>query len=181
METTRLRLRPWQTDDADFVFDLYRRWEVQRFLGSAPRVMESLDEARDRIEVWRSRQHPVYGIWAVTLLDTGAPIGTSLLKELPASGPATPLVDSGDVEIGWHQHPDFDGHGYATEAARVVLDRAFAGGQARIHAVTYPENVASQAVCRRLGMSYEGSTDRYYNITCELFSIDRPAPVASVF
>lgn len=42
-------------------------------------------------------------------------------------------------------------------------------------AVTHPENVASQAVARRIGMRDEGLTDAYYDTTCALFRIDRPA------
>jgi RimJ/RimL family protein N-acetyltransferase len=35
--------------------------------------------------------------------------------------------------------------------------------------VTTPENLASQAVCLRLGMRPLGKTGAYYNTTCELF------------
>jgi RimJ/RimL family protein N-acetyltransferase len=68
-----------------------------------------------------------------------------------------------DVEIGWHQHPDHDGHGYTTEAAQAVLDHAFASGVEFVVAVTLAENVASQRVCRRLAMQDLGMTDRYYD------------------
>ncbi len=43
-------------------------------------------------------------------------------------------------------------------------------------AVTYPENLPSQAVCRRLGMTHRGSTTRYYDITLELFDLRSPTP-----
>ena len=34
----------------------------------------------------------------------------------------------GEVEIGWHLHPDSHGHGYATEAAELLLARGFEAG-----------------------------------------------------
>jgi hypothetical protein len=40
-ETQRLIVRPYTVDDADFVFDMYSRWEVQQLLGSAPRPLQS--------------------------------------------------------------------------------------------------------------------------------------------
>jgi RimJ/RimL family protein N-acetyltransferase len=39
-----------------------------------------------------------------------------------------------------------------------------------IVAVTNPDNVASQAVAERIGMTARGLTDRYYNTTCALFT-----------
>jgi RimJ/RimL family protein N-acetyltransferase len=46
---------------------------------------------------------------------------------------------------------------------------------AEVVAVTYPENTASQAVARRIGMSPRGLTDRYYNTTFDLFSATNPS------
>ncbi|MET0211160.1 MAG: GNAT family protein [Burkholderiaceae bacterium] len=62
---------------------------------------------------------------------------------------------SGD--IGWSIHPDFQGHGYATEAARALLDYAF--GTRGLHRVTAngdARNGASTRVMERLGMRREG-------------------------
>ena len=98
-----------------------------------------------------------------------------LLKPIPASSPEDPLPASGDTEIGWHLHPDAWGFGYAAEAARRVLDYGFAAGLPEVVAVTYPENIASQAVARRIGMSPHGLTDRYYNTTFALFSAENPS------
>ena len=147
---------------------------MQRFLGGAPRVMQERAEAVDAIARWRALQDPILGLWAVVLQETAAVVGNLLLKDIPASGDSEPLPPSGDIEIGWHFHPDAWGHGYATEAARTVLEHGFASGLDRVVAVTYPDNVASQRVCTRIGMHYEGPTNRYYNVTLELFAIDRP-------
>ena len=59
----------------------------------------------------------------------------------------------GEVEIGWRLREDAWGHGYATEAATVVLDLAF-----RVHRMdrvvsrTDVANEASIRVMRKLGM-----------------------------
>lgn len=74
--------------------------------------------------------------------------------------------------VGWHLHPDAWGQGYATEAAEAVLHDAFGRGLARVVAVTDPDNHASQAVCRRLGMTASGRTAKYYDAVHELFEMD---------
>ncbi len=112
--TDRLLLRPWTEDDVDFALDLYSRWEVQRFLGAEPRIMADRAEAVERVTRFRALDdHSVHGIWLVTDRDSGRRHGTLLLKDIPASGPTLPLQPSGDIEIGWHLHPDSWGRGYA--------------------------------------------------------------------
>ncbi|PWJ54617.1 Protein N-acetyltransferase, RimJ/RimL family [Quadrisphaera granulorum] len=174
LTTARLLLRPWIDDDVDFILDMYSRWEVQRFIGLTPRVMTERHEAEQRLQAWKAFEDPVLGIWAVTTHD-GARAGTLLLKPIPASAPTTPLPPSGDIEIGWHFHPDAWGHGYASEAAARVLQHAFDSGLQQVVAVTNPANTASQAVARRIGMAHRGTTDRYYGTTCELFVAEAPA------
>lgn len=177
LRTTRLVLRPWAEDepDLDFLFDMYSRWQVQRFIGVVPRVMESREEALDRVLRWRAIDDGVRGVWAVT--EEGQRLGTLLLKDIPwsaDSAQARRRVPQ-DVEIGWHFHPEAWGHGYATEAAAAVLAHGVESGLDRVVAVTNPANLASRAVCERIGMTHRGPTTLYYDTTCELFDLVEPA------
>jgi RimJ/RimL family protein N-acetyltransferase len=169
LETERLILRQWEPEDAGFVLDLYSRWEVQQFIGNPPQVMTDLQQAEERIRVWQAMDHPAHGAWAVQIKDTGELAGALLLKSIPASGGSLPLQPSGDTEIGWHFHPDYWGHGYASEAGATVLAYAFDSGLKKLVAVTAPANTASQKVCIRIGLVHKGQTGRYYNALCELF------------
>ena len=90
-----------------------------------------------------------------------------LLKPLPNG--------VGEVEVGWHLHPDSWGRGYATEAARAVVDRAFDDGLLEVYAVVRPGNEPSLAVCRRLGMQPLGRTTRWYHRELEAFRLEAPA------
>lgn len=62
-----------------------------------------------------------------------------------------------EIELGWGIFPQFQGRGYATEAARAI--RAIAIGQGVPSLVSYiaPENRASSAVAKRLGAKMDGT------------------------
>jgi RimJ/RimL family protein N-acetyltransferase len=55
-------------------------------------------------------------------------------------------------EMGWMVLPPFQGRGLATEAGRLILERARADGSFHlIHAFPAAANAASNAICRKLG------------------------------
>ena len=56
IETERTMLRPWRPDEADRVLDIYSRWEVSRWLGAEPKVMESREEAENAIVRFKERR-----------------------------------------------------------------------------------------------------------------------------
>jgi RimJ/RimL family protein N-acetyltransferase len=165
LSTVRLRLRAWTTDDADLarLADIYGRDEVTCWLGGPPTVT-----AAELVERWRlvHQLDPRHGCWAIDPVDGGAPAGTVLLKPLPNG--------VGEVEVGWHLHPDSWGYGYATEAARAVVDRAFDDGLLEVYAVVRPGNEPSLAVCRRLGMQPLGRTTCWYGRELEAFRLEGP-------
>lgn len=178
LTSDRVTLRPLEDDDAEAVLDLYSRPEVQRWIGNG-RTMVGLEEARALVERRRASRLPdPMGIWVIDLEDRM--VGMLLLKPIPISGtplaadPRNPdfLLESPDVEIGWHLHPDVWGRGVATESARRVLDHARQHHLTEVVAVTHPDNSASRRVATRLGMRDRGTTDRYYDTTTQLFSLD---------
>ena len=61
-----------------------------------------------------------------------------------------------EVELAWFIDPDAWGRGYATEMAQEAVRAAFTTlGLDTLISYTTPDNVASQAVMRKLGMTYE--------------------------
>jgi RimJ/RimL family protein N-acetyltransferase len=168
LRTGRMVLRHWEDSDLPAFFDLYSREEVIRWLGPQPRrALASPQEARDRLDRWRAHGKgldPPFGLWAIVPLGAGteppAPAGTVLLLPLAdASGP------SGLTEVGWHLHPDHQGRGLATDAARALLAAAGRAGIGQVLALTDPDNVRSQAVAARLDMHDEGLTTRWFGLT----------------
>ena len=165
--TERLRLRPWTTSATDLarLSDIYGRDEVTRWLGGPPTLTPAEIVAR-----WTA-VHDLdqrFGCRAIELAD-GSVAGTVLFKPLPNG--------VGEVEVGWHLHPDSWGHGYATEAARAVIEQGFAAGLPEVYAVVRPGNEASLAVCARLGMAPLGRFRRWYDVELEAFRLMAPAVV----
>jgi RimJ/RimL family protein N-acetyltransferase len=166
VETERLIIRPWRQDEAPRLLDILGRVEVVKWLGDGePVLMKDLDEAHERIERYNTvRNQPPLGIWAVERRSDGVVAGTVLLRTLPND-------EHGEVEIGWHLHPDSWGHGYASEAARAVLAHGFAAGLPEIIAVAHPPNEPSKAVMRRIGMTDHGVVEKWYDDPSACFVI----------
>jgi len=167
LRTERLRLRPWTTSPRDIarLTDIYTREEITRWVGGTPSVPPAELVARwAQVSVLDER----YGCWAIERPDASV-AGTVLFKPLPNG--------VGEVEVGWHLHPDSWGHGYATEAARAVIERGFAAGVPEVYAVVRPGNRASMAVCARLGMQPLGRFRRWYDVELETFRLMAPVVI----
>ena len=67
---------------------------------------------------------------------------------------ATIAVETGETDVAWVVGTAFQGRGYATEAARAMLNwLASVGETQRITAHIAPENAASRTVAERLGFA----------------------------
>lgn len=146
----RVELRRFTESDLD-TFVAYRSFpEVARYQSwDAPYPAEvGAAFIRDLMA-----QHPdTPGEWfqfAVTLRATGELIGDC------AAHPDAD--DPRQVEIGFTFAPAHQGHGYATETARVLLGYLFgARGKHRVSAGCDARNGASARVLERIGMRQEG-------------------------
>jgi RimJ/RimL family protein N-acetyltransferase len=178
MRTDRLTLRPWEPEnqaDVQAAFDIYRRAEVVEWLSRPAKPWASEDATRDRLRRWAgvSVERPGLGFWAVVPDAVGLPVGTLLLVPLPGAEGA--MTD--DIEIGWHFHPRHWGQGYATEAAHAVLGHAFNELELPVvNAVAFEGNEASFSVMRRLGMTFRGTTDRWYDTSFEWWAAEQVSP-----
>lgn len=62
----------------------------------------------------------------------------------------------GTVEIGYELAPQFRGKGYATAAARAMVEKAGAAGVTTVIAHTLPEDNPSTRVLRKVGFRFAG-------------------------
>jgi RimJ/RimL family protein N-acetyltransferase len=175
LRTERLVIREWTDDDAAAALAVYGRAEVARWL--SPAVDEVTDEnaMRALLREWTAATREGeagLGHWAITLADSGAVVGGVSLHLLP--------VEEQDVEIGWQLDPEHWGNGYAAEAGRHLVQRAFGLDIDEVFALVRPSNSRGEATARRLGMSWVGETDKYYGLRLNVFRLrpsDRPVRI----
>lgn len=86
---------------------------------------------------------------AIVPAERGRPVGAVTVTTLPAED---------EIHVGWYLHPDHVGRGWATQAARLVVDDLLSLGR-RVWAVMWPNNAPSAGVCTRLGFQDLGERD----------------------
>ena len=143
IETDRLSLRP--RDEADAAGNLELRQEhgdsTPRTLADEQRHLAELRTQADAngfglLTIWRRVENDAIGY-------AGLIVGRSSVDE---------------PEIAYELLRRAHGHGYATEAARAVLDAAFATGRRRVWATARSWNTASFHVLDKLGFERHHST-----------------------
>jgi RimJ/RimL family protein N-acetyltransferase len=148
----RLVLRQWrESDRAPFAA-----------MNADPMVMEYFPATLDRSQsdalmdrcIKRLRRAD-YGLWALEVRSSSEFIGFVGLAMPSWDAAFTPCT-----EIGWRLAQPAWGHGYATEAARTALDRAFGpAGLDTVVSFATTGNVRSQGVMQRIGMTRDTSED----------------------
>ena len=149
LNTQRLLIRDFKEEDWPAVFAYQKHPMYLRYYAWLDR---SPEEVRDFVEVFLAQQQIVPRIkfqLAVTLKTTGQLIGNCGIR--------MESVEAHQAEIGYEFDTKFWGQGYATEAARTVLEYGFS--LLRVHRVwasCVADNVGSARVLEKLGMRQEG-------------------------
>jgi ribosomal-protein-alanine N-acetyltransferase len=148
LETKRLLLRRQVLQDLDALWALYGDPEISRYIPDTPR---SREEAKEELE-WHMNGHPRFselGLWATFHKETGKFIGRCGL--LPWT-----IEERQEVEVAYTIAQEYWGQGLATEAAKAILDYSFEHLHlSRLVSLIDSENVASQKVAEKMGMTFE--------------------------
>jgi RimJ/RimL family protein N-acetyltransferase len=150
IETKRLILRPFLESDAADAFEYLKEPMVNCF---ACMKLNSLEEARTEMQK-RVGEKEYY--FAIVLKENGKVIGE--IDAYPeAANPKEKGVVLDTFSPCWMLNKDYQGKGYAYEAARAFFDYLFREkGARRIYAYTEDYNSSSQRLCEKLGMRREG-------------------------
>ena len=142
IETERLILTPRKPSDAEWFTELLNARGTGTF---------TVADALERIDVMTK-----------TIETTG--IGALALRKRPDGEPSgyTAIVvgrsSLDEPELAYELLPRAHGHGYATEAARALLDAAFDTGRRRIWATIGSWNAPSLRVAEKLGFRRDHCT-----------------------
>lgn len=121
-------------------------WPPEILADALPIFLEWIEAAPDRVGwyVWYAMMRAPREASDMLTLD----VGDILIASAGFKGPP----QNGTVEIGYSVLPRFQGHGYATEMVRALIDWAFAQpGVLRIIAETTEDNAPSVRLLHRLG------------------------------
>lgn len=147
LETHRLFLRHFVTEDAAFVLELLN--DPGFIENIADRGVRTIADAEGYILNGPAASYAKngFGLYAVVLKATAQPIGMcGLIKR--------DIWD--EVDVGYALLARFAGQGYATEAARGALGYGLGTlGLKKIVAVISPDNQASGNVLEKIGMKFE--------------------------
>jgi ribosomal-protein-alanine N-acetyltransferase len=145
LQTSRLILRPLQPGDAKTLYRIYQSEGVLRYFPNP--IPPSLEKVQRLITAQQTHwEKHGYGNWGVLPIGVEEIIGWAGLQYLP---------ELDETEVGFLLDRPHWGRGYATEAALASLQFGFEHFNLdSIIALVHPENLASQRVIEKCGMTY---------------------------
>ena len=149
LETARLTLRPWKTEDLAPFAHMNANAQVMQHFPQTLNTQES-DALAEKFQ--QQIDLNGWGFWALELKQTGQFIGFTGLHFQPDLFEFSPCT-----EIGWRLDAKYWHQGYATEACL-----HFAFEHLKLHEVaafTAQQNQPSERLMQRLGMQHQGYFD----------------------
>jgi ribosomal-protein-alanine N-acetyltransferase len=147
IETKRLFLRELAPSDDQAVAAMFADPDVMKFIGAGG--VRTLEDAQRMIE--RERKHYAdrgWGQWAAVERATGRMVGVCGLILWPDIG------GKEELEVAYLFAKPYWGKGYATEVGTVLVREAQDIRPDPVSLI-YPDNEASIAVAKKIGMVYE--------------------------
>jgi len=148
IETERLFLREYTTDDAPFLLRLVNEPSWLQYIGD--RKVYALEDAERYLAEGSIKSYGVhgFGFWKVELKRSGEAMGSAGLAKRD-------YLD--DVDLGFAFLPEFTGQGFAYEAAEAIIKYAQQTlGLSKLVAFTSKENDSSIKLLMKLGFQYDG-------------------------
>jgi RimJ/RimL family protein N-acetyltransferase len=149
LETERLLLRRFTSDDVDALVELDSDPDVMRYInGGRPTSREEIQTQVLPAFLEYYERFAGFGFWAAVEKSSGEFIGWFHLRPLPGQPEDEP-------ELGYRLRRSAWGRGYATEGSRALICSAFDELKVRrVFATTMTVNVASRRVMEKSGLRY---------------------------
>jgi len=147
LETERLSLREFNTNDADFILILLNNPTWLLYIGD--RNVKTVDDARHYLINGPIKSYHTngFGLSLVSLKDSSIPIGMcGLIRRNGLE----------DVDIGFALLPQYAGKGYAYEIAAATMEHGKKKlGIEKIVAITSEDNTHSIKLLNKVGLHFE--------------------------
>ncbi|WP_160679917.1 GNAT family N-acetyltransferase [Clostridium sp. C8-1-8] len=143
LETNRLIIRSTKIEDTDFCLDIWLDDEMGKYLSDPPR-----EKAGGIYLKWKENVEIYSGCYYFVAVskETDCYIGTCS---------AVPSEDKKHWDLGYAIHKSYWNQGYATEMIKALIDFCHLNGAIKITAPVAKENIASNAVLKKLNFYVE--------------------------
>jgi len=165
LETERLLLQEAEIDDAPFFFRLLNSPGWLAYIGD--RGIKTKEDAVHYIReaLIKSYKEHGFGLYKMILKQENQPIGICGLLKRP---------DLDYPDIGFAMLPEYEGHGYAFEAAKATLEYAETTlGLNVILAITIMKNTRSKKLLERIGLQQIDVINFKSEEDCLLYSSEK--------
>lgn len=141
IQTERLCLKPYSSEDAGRLAEFFKNEEISKTFMvpefESEKQIEDLVHKLIGFSQIEDKGHLEYGIYCDNVMigfvnDCG--------------------IEEDTIEIGYVIHPDYKGHGYATEAVLAIVEELREMGFQKVMAGFFEENTASRRVMEKAGM-----------------------------
>ncbi|TDO47169.1 RimJ/RimL family protein N-acetyltransferase [Kribbella sp. VKM Ac-2527] len=140
-DTERLALLPLRVEYAEEMAKVLASPDLYTFTGGEPPTADVLTERYGRQLSGPGRAEEYWLNWVISSLEDDALVGYLQATVTPDA-----------AEIAWVLGVDWQGRGYAKEAATGLVDWLRAQGAGRIVAHVHPDHTASAAVATAVGL-----------------------------
>ncbi len=163
LETERLFIRPYTSDDLEELIEMRTDPEVYRYLGGPER--QNREEITKRLDFYMQCYEKLgFGMSAMIWKGNDETIGGCGLQ---------PLEDTGEIEVGYSLKKNYWRQGIGYECAQAWLRYGFeAAGLERIVAVADKDNIGSWRIMEKCGMTFEGMK-KAYGMECKFYAISK--------
>ncbi|MEV0665113.1 GNAT family N-acetyltransferase [Actinomadura luteofluorescens] len=170
IRTQRLVLEPLAVHHADEMAPVLDDPRLHRFIGGEPLTRDELRARYAHLVAGPAPYHQEYWLnWIVRRARDGQAVGyvQATVAPAPPGFAVTPAAAGSTVtpgpprlvaSVAWVVGMPYQGFGFATEAARALLDWLAAHGVREVVATVHPGNLASAAVASRIGLRRTGET-----------------------
>ncbi len=163
--TSRLTLRGFRPEDIQILHEIVSDPLVIRYFPLAdPWPLEVVQRWVEKH--WSHWEEHNFGWWAIDYHQTNELLGWCGLGVLD---------ETGETEVLYLLKKSYWGMGLASEAAKYSLDCAFIDlGLDKVIGLTHPDNIASQKVLQKIGLSFDGEA-QYFGMNLNKYSINKHA------
>lgn len=155
MKTERIGFSKWSKADINMATLLWGDEDVTKFISASGRFTVQDIKGRLETEMLNEESRRIQ-YWPFFEITSGEFIGCCGLRPFSS--------EHHSYEMGFHLRKEFWGMGYASEAAKKVIEYGFTALKAdKLYAGHHPENRASQKLLTKLGFKHIG--ENFYKPT----------------